>query len=242
MKTTLRQLHLTLLHHTCEFARGAQRHPALAYPAPADLLFALAARSRLTSDQRNAITQALVAEVQRSPHPLWSSLLLVAFEPAMKRIRKQVRRVVEDASELVMLAFLEAAKTVKPSSAAMVMAFHRAAVRKVRQKLPKKQAPIDEVTLHPGTPDVAWPHDPSPFVLCAAQEVLRECAKVPGGTQMARARAGVPPADADVEADAQAETTDPGERRRQRWRNHSRNQRVLHRVRSALRAEPGRRG
>ena len=105
---TIDALRPTLSKFPTEYARGRAARPALAgFAAPDDLLAALHLTSGATPAARDAITLALIQEHQRAPHPLWQSLLLVAYEPMLAGVWKRLhdRR---DAEARLVLAFLEA--------------------------------------------------------------------------------------------------------------------------------------
>jgi hypothetical protein len=53
---------------------------------------------------------ALVQEQAQAPHPLWSSLLALAFAPMLLRLRSRLRRPDDtDLDQEVLQAFLESA-------------------------------------------------------------------------------------------------------------------------------------
>jgi hypothetical protein len=67
---------------------------------------------------RDAILLALIAEHQRSPrpHPLWQSLLVVAFEPMFCNLRRRTFGSKEDLDARIFLAFLDAVQRVAVSA------------------------------------------------------------------------------------------------------------------------------
>jgi hypothetical protein len=95
-------------------ARG--RHAPLApFPEVSALLAALDLRSSLSDEDRRDLVAALATEAQREPHPLWQSLLLVAFTPMLRRLRSRLEK--PDSEELdqrVLFAFLTAVRLIAP--------------------------------------------------------------------------------------------------------------------------------
>jgi hypothetical protein len=110
----------TLARPSRIYEAARPRHRALApYETPASLLSALT-RSAPPLDvlERDALIAALVTENQRAPQPIWQSLLLVAFERMLFRLRRRLggRRDDEDLDQRVLLAFLNALRSVRVSS------------------------------------------------------------------------------------------------------------------------------
>jgi hypothetical protein len=113
------------------FLPSTLRHRALApYDAPLGVLAVLAPSSPLTVEERDAILVALLAELNSSKDTLWRSLLLVAFEPLIVRVRARLghprvvrfgRSTDEDLDQRVLLAFLEAAHSMRVISHAARM-------------------------------------------------------------------------------------------------------------------------
>lgn len=95
------------------YAAAAAKNEALAPYASVDaLLDALKMSSPLTPEARDALIVALAAEQQRAPHPLWSTLLLAAFEPMLRRLATRVRGKKDGENEQkVLFAFLEAVQS-----------------------------------------------------------------------------------------------------------------------------------
>jgi len=80
------------------------------------------ARKVLAQDgDRAALLSALVVEAQRSRHPLWPSLLAVAYAPMLRRIRRQTIAcrgdTPEDVDQRVLAGFLEAVQKASPEFA-----------------------------------------------------------------------------------------------------------------------------
>jgi hypothetical protein len=121
---TLTSIKKSLARHATVYAEGRRRHRALAsFDSPAAVLAAVSSSSPLTVEERDVIYVALLAELRLTKHTLWQSLLLVAFEPMLARVRARLGRPEsEDLDERVFLAFLEAAQSLSiPSHAARVL-------------------------------------------------------------------------------------------------------------------------
>jgi hypothetical protein len=114
----------TLEHVTKEVLRSRQaarfleearvRQPALvAFETAEALVAALDLRSPLCADERASLVGALVAESRRAPAAIWSSLILVAFAPMLRRLRARFgRRPNEDLDQEILASFLDAVRTV----------------------------------------------------------------------------------------------------------------------------------
>lgn len=88
---TITAVRTTLAAYPTEYAGGRAAQAALApYACARDLLAALALSSPLAYEDRDAITLALIAEHQRVAHPLWQSILLVAYEPMLAGVWKRL--------------------------------------------------------------------------------------------------------------------------------------------------------
>jgi hypothetical protein len=73
------------------FNAGTKRRPALkAHRNVASVLKALSDESENTYPAREALMRALIAEHRKSGEALWSSMLLVAFYPALRRLRSRL--------------------------------------------------------------------------------------------------------------------------------------------------------
>jgi hypothetical protein len=73
------------------FARGAARHEALArYETPVALLEAIAPSSGLTVEERDAVLVPLLAEARTSKDEVWPSILVLAFEKLLARVRARI--------------------------------------------------------------------------------------------------------------------------------------------------------
>jgi hypothetical protein len=104
--------HLT--RHARTYAEAKARCAAFApYATAGELFTAVLPSSPLDHASRDPLLLALVAENQRAPHPLWQSLLVAAFERTLVRLRKKLGAYRdEDHDQRILLAFLEALRTV----------------------------------------------------------------------------------------------------------------------------------
>ncbi|HEY2512967.1 MAG TPA: hypothetical protein VGI39_19000 [Polyangiaceae bacterium] len=129
---TVTAIRTTLTKHPTEYTRGRAAHPALApYARPEDLLSALALSSPLPYEDRDGITLALIAEHQRAAHPLWQSILLVAYEPLLAGAWKRLHDK-RDAEPRLVLALLEALAKVSLAHPPSRLALHlRHAVERI---------------------------------------------------------------------------------------------------------------
>jgi hypothetical protein len=109
--------------HAPAYAAARAHNPLFAaYPTPGALACALSPKTgdKLTADRgRSALVSALVIEAQRSRHPLWTTLLAVAFAPMLRRIRRQTipcrGDTAEDVEQRVLAAFAEAVQRTSPA-------------------------------------------------------------------------------------------------------------------------------
>jgi hypothetical protein len=108
----------SVLHHGARFREAQPKHASLAaYPTVGALASALAPDSSLDKETRATLVVTLVELQGLAPHPLWSSLLALAFAPMLRRLRKRVRRPDDtDLDQKVFLAFLEATTRVPQST------------------------------------------------------------------------------------------------------------------------------
>jgi hypothetical protein len=239
MKNTFHILRSTLPRYRSELARAAAEQPALApYPEAGAVLAALGRGSALSHAERDGIVRALVSEKQASAHPLWPAMLILAFEPALRRLCLRVDAATrgEDVEQELVGSLLEAAATVRVSATPLVMTLHRATARKFFRRLHARTPRGVEVALDEQTPEVPWHCEQPAFVQCAAREVLRACERLPGATAAALARAGVGPGAERGEMQPEAS---PAEAKRARDRLRHRGDRVLARVRKALGVDVG---
>jgi hypothetical protein len=202
------------------------RHPADLAEAKA-VLGALGNTSPLTMVERDALVRSLAARRRSSPHPRWPTLLILAFEPALRRLRRRTRwSGAEDLDPMLVEAFLEAVDATSLRSAAFVLSVQRATARKLFQKLRARRTAFLESELGDEATDVPWHREPSAFTRCATHEVLRACARVPGGTEAAFTQAGL--------IDPPTSGTTSRARRMARDRARQRVERTLSRVRKEL--------
>jgi hypothetical protein len=113
------------------FVELATRHRPLApYESPTAVVAALAPSSLLTVEERDAILVALLAELHLTKHALLQSILVLAFEPLIVRVRARLghpkvvrfgRSMTDDLDQRVLLAFLEAAHAAHVTSHAARM-------------------------------------------------------------------------------------------------------------------------
>jgi hypothetical protein len=117
---TLRQIDHTLDRHAAVYETGRARSVALApYAGVREVIAALRKDPPLRYAERGAIVQALVAEHGASGHELWTSVLILSFEPMLGRRRARLHaRKDEDADldAIVLLSFLEAIKAYPPTA------------------------------------------------------------------------------------------------------------------------------
>jgi hypothetical protein len=97
-------------HHAARYRLEQPRLAPLApYPDVATLAKALAPDSPLDKEIRATIVLALVELQGAAPHPLWSSLLALAFAPMLRRLRKRIGRPRdEDLDQKVLMEFIDA--------------------------------------------------------------------------------------------------------------------------------------
>jgi hypothetical protein len=201
-----------------------------------DVLRALAVESPLSPGERNAIVRALVLEKRAGTHPLWPALLLLAFAPAMRRLRLRLAGSgLHDVDELILASLLGAATTVRTDGHAVVLGLHRAMARAVFKHAKAQDTAATEETLPPTQQArIPWHEDQEPFVHCAAREVVRISASIPGATTALFVRARFVDVSVGVEGE---EPTSPEERQALRNRLYARNSRALVRLRAALKTE-----
>ena len=95
------------------FAAARTHQPALAnHETPLSALAVLSDESQERYPEKEALTRALLDEYQLQGEPLWSSLLLVAYYPALSRLRGRLKSDAlcpRDLDHLVIEKFLEVA-------------------------------------------------------------------------------------------------------------------------------------
>ena len=81
------------------------------------MLAALGQSSRLSADERDPILIAVATEHQRTRHSLWQAILLKSFAPMLLFLRKRQGRPDDvDLDQAVLLAFLDAARSIRTES------------------------------------------------------------------------------------------------------------------------------
>ncbi|MGH7297222.1 MAG: hypothetical protein ACRELB_19945, partial [Polyangiaceae bacterium] len=115
-------------------ARASEREPSLvSYDSPRALLAALADRRPDTFAARDALVRAVIAEHRRRPHPLWPSVLTIAFHPMLAGLRGRIAtRAPGELDQAVVMAFLESIERVAlrtNMAARLRCATHRAIFR-----------------------------------------------------------------------------------------------------------------
>lgn len=110
LSRTLKTLAGQCRRHAPWYRLAVQQHPVLAaYPDPANVLEALASSSPLPVEQRSVLVFALARAQRTRPHPVWQGLLVLAFEPMLRRIYRALGLLcVSDREQRLLLAFLEA--------------------------------------------------------------------------------------------------------------------------------------
>ena len=95
------------------FEKAKENQPAFArFDSIDSLIGALPLSTSLPLEERHAITMAMLKEHKSAKSPLWSSLLVIAFEPALRKLLGRIPSVPKDEREQVLLtAFLEVLRT-----------------------------------------------------------------------------------------------------------------------------------
>jgi hypothetical protein len=113
---------------TKAYAEGRARQGVLApYDSVLAVLRAAAATSSLTTEGRDALLVGVLTELRSTKHSLWLSVLVLAFEPLIVRVRSRLgpqrpgRPQSDDLDQRVFLAFLEAAHALRVESHAARM-------------------------------------------------------------------------------------------------------------------------
>jgi hypothetical protein len=152
LKNTLAAITKSLARPSAEYATARSRCAPLApYETPDAVVAALRDAGALTLPRRDALAAAILAEHQRAPLPLWQSILLAAFEPVLTRYRRKLGPPDdEDVDQQILLAFLEAARTVHGAAHTtlalrwLTQAKVKSAVKRDRRE--RKHAQLDEET------------------------------------------------------------------------------------------------
>ncbi len=224
MKNT--DLRAVLVRHPSELARAAARHPPLQpYSDGEAVLAALALDSALSLPERESLVRALVIETQATRHAVWSTLLILAFQPALNGMckRAHVERS-EDIEATLMQCLLESVATVRATTGPLVLTLYRATARRFFRVLRAGRRPGKQVRVDERVPEIPWHREPDAFVKCAAREVLRACEGIPGATSAVLEQVGETPVG----------ETNGAATRRERDRRRKKRQRVLAQVRWRL--------
>ncbi|WP_041791842.1 hypothetical protein [Stigmatella aurantiaca] len=100
--------------HHAVFAAARTRRPAFARHATLESVLAAMADAREeTYPEREALTRALVAEMQASSSPAWTAGLAAAYAPMLRRLRRRLLGSAvprEDLDQLVLATFLSVAR------------------------------------------------------------------------------------------------------------------------------------
>jgi hypothetical protein len=154
--TVLERLRGSVPRYPTQYAIARERQPALApYPTALSALSALAELARFDADTRADLVLAIVHEQQIAPHPLWQAMLVSAFAPVLRRLRKRLGPSPSGAlDQEVVIHFLEALhalpKAPKPAPTPRAVwrrAARRAFVEGTFGRFEKRVVPIDEETL-----------------------------------------------------------------------------------------------
>jgi hypothetical protein len=167
-------------------AARAQHRELAPYASPRDVLRALRPGSSLSDFERDALLVAVLGDHQRAPEPVWQSILLVAFEPMLVRLRKRIhgKRDAEDRDQDVLLGFLEAIRAVRVGPFVVhgirwaTQAHVFGAVR--RDRLERGHAPFDDDRTRVGPPGLPT------FEKVAAAEMM-ELFEAEGGKELLEA-------------------------------------------------------
>jgi hypothetical protein len=118
----LNQVQHEVRRHPLAYAEARERHAALAPYATVEAILARVNPSvHGEAGEKSALLCALVTEAQRTRHPLWTALLLTAFAPMLRTIRRRTipcsGETPDDVEQRVVGGFLQAVQTVKPAHA-----------------------------------------------------------------------------------------------------------------------------
>lgn len=111
-------------------------------------------------EEREALTRALIAELQRKPHPLWSSLLQIAYFPMLFRLRGRILGEVvvgHEIDQVVVTSFLYALDSlpIGEDRDRLCMHLRQNTQRRVFRSLRKEQRVHDSFFLR-NHQDIAW--------------------------------------------------------------------------------------
>ena len=110
----------------------AARHASLAAYASADaVLFALRRRPGEPAERRKDLVVALLRMHRSSPHPLWSTLLLLGCAPIVKRLRKDLQGSNPTTRDTILVeSFLEVLRSVPTSDPVRIYMYIRQDLRR----------------------------------------------------------------------------------------------------------------
>jgi len=110
----------------------AARHASLAAYASADaVLFALRRRPGEPAERRKDLVVALLRMHRSSPHPLWSTLLLLGCAPIVKRLRKDLHGSNPTMRDSILVeSFLEVLRSVPTSDPVRIYMYIRQDLRR----------------------------------------------------------------------------------------------------------------
>jgi hypothetical protein len=155
LKALLHEMHLEL--RRARYARVFSQADAFqGYRDPDAVLIVLEGRGKATYDERDRLARALVLAHQQGSTNLWSSMLAVAFEPMLERLRARIagNDVPEDEHpQLVLASFLRAIGEVRFEGvrhAAFVI--RQRTARYLFQALRRARSPLTDTNTLSGDP------------------------------------------------------------------------------------------
>jgi hypothetical protein len=141
LASTLSSLEPQLSRFAPFYAEG-DRVELRAFATPGDVLLALRTSSSFAPPERYALVAALVAEHQKRPHPLWATILLVAFAPMIQRLRAGLGHPKdEERDQRAILAFLGALNTIRPTGSYVAAALRRATRKALFAEAKRERTP-----------------------------------------------------------------------------------------------------
>ncbi|MGD0527719.1 MAG: hypothetical protein ABSE49_21480 [Polyangiaceae bacterium] len=193
LSLVLQTVPITARRHDATFQAARATERAFApYATAAALLVPLAPESPLPLAERQALVQAVLRRQQAAPHPLWQAMLVAAFAPMLRRMRRRGGEAREDREQRVLCAFLQALAVVRSSGQPVFIALRRATLRQLLRAARGETGTGDALVFDEGTPaDPPCVHaDPAPFAACLAREVAERLVRSSGGEDIARAIMG----------------------------------------------------
>jgi hypothetical protein len=148
IEKTIRSMAATLARVPAAYTGARARLPELApHATPKDAARGL----EYGRPGREALVAAILTEHQRTPHPIWHSILIVACERTLVRLRKRMSRNPhdEDRDQDVLLGFLEAMRTVRVDAYAllalkMLTKAHAFGIVETEQRMKKERADFND--------------------------------------------------------------------------------------------------